>query len=641
MAKFKLNAANNGMRITVKLEKGESLVDGELQFLQTNNIPSVVLPYQRKSKAALYVTLNRTSLQSDIADGIKFAELVAYLKSINNAVMKIEMCGLTPAHLLLNTDYIMVDRVKHGVEILYVPFANQKTVSIASFYSYIVTNSKMMDDVDKTQRLLAFLAQMPESKSINEYLTNLENAQPVQVYARPAQQPQYAQPAQPVQEEFPETLAYAPVQEEFPETLAYAPEQEEFPETLAYAPEQEEFPETLAYAPEVPQAQPEEFEKTVAYAEPEEFEKTVAYAEPEEFEKTVAYAEQEEFEKTVAYAEQEEFEKTVAYTDEQDEDEFPATIAYAPEEPQAEQVAEPIMPPAAEPVAEPAAPAEPPVQTQREEFDKTVAYAEPEEFAKTVAYEEPEEFAKTVAYAEPEEFQKTIAYADEPEPMEFPETIAYAEPEPLPETVAYADPEPEPMEFPETIAYAEPEPPVQPQPQYVQPEPQFQPQPMYQPQPMPTEEEYPETVSFTEEAEEEYPETVSFTDEADDEYPETVALTPDNMYTETPSTFSKNERFVAKLIRIKTNEAVYITKPNFIIGKDAAKCDFCVTGNPTVSRRHASVTIRSKNDCYITDLNSSNHTFVDGVQLTPNAPARMFRGSRVYISNEEFLFDIE
>lgn len=96
-------------------------------------------------------------------------------------------------------------------------------------------------------------------------------------------------------------------------------------------------------------------------------------------------------------------------------------------------------------------------------------------------------------------------------------------------------------------------------------------------------------------------------------------------------------RIHAFLKRAKTGSMEEITKKQWIIGK-SAEADYVIKDNPTVSRNHAK--IQFKEDGYwLTDLGSSNHTYVDGEQILE--PVRLIDGMKFRLSeDEEFEFTI-
>lgn len=94
----------------------------------------------------------------------------------------------------------------------------------------------------------------------------------------------------------------------------------------------------------------------------------------------------------------------------------------------------------------------------------------------------------------------------------------------------------------------------------------------------------------------------------------------------------------AYLTRVKNEEKICISKEVFIIGKELYKADYQIADNKTISRQHAQIEKR-EDGYYITDLNSSNHTYVDGKEIS--SEYRLEQGMAVKLSDEEFIFSIE
>lgn len=91
------------------------------------------------------------------------------------------------------------------------------------------------------------------------------------------------------------------------------------------------------------------------------------------------------------------------------------------------------------------------------------------------------------------------------------------------------------------------------------------------------------------------------------------------------------------LTRKSTGESIQINKQVFCIGKADQGVDFKVTGNKSISRRHAYITsINGVN--YLRDNNSTNHTFLNGTQVYSNMDVVIPNNSIIKLSNEEFIF---
>lgn len=91
------------------------------------------------------------------------------------------------------------------------------------------------------------------------------------------------------------------------------------------------------------------------------------------------------------------------------------------------------------------------------------------------------------------------------------------------------------------------------------------------------------------------------------------------------------------LVRLKNGEKVLVDKPRFRIGKEKSYVDYFIGDNTAISRSHADIIV--KGDSYfLVDLNSTNHTFVNGAMLQGNAEVQIKNGNRIRLANEDFDF---
>lgn len=93
----------------------------------------------------------------------------------------------------------------------------------------------------------------------------------------------------------------------------------------------------------------------------------------------------------------------------------------------------------------------------------------------------------------------------------------------------------------------------------------------------------------------------------------------------------------AMLVRCATATGTMINVPELIIGKSAGNADVTVNDNPNVSRRHARIRWTPGTGYIITDLNSSNGTYVNDRKVT-SAGTVLHTGDRIRLANEEFDF---
>ena len=93
------------------------------------------------------------------------------------------------------------------------------------------------------------------------------------------------------------------------------------------------------------------------------------------------------------------------------------------------------------------------------------------------------------------------------------------------------------------------------------------------------------------------------------------------------------------LIRLKNNEKIQLNKPVFRIGKEKSYVDYFIGDNTAISRSHANFITR-EGKYFVTDTNSTNHTYVNGTMVPSNAETQLSDGDKVRLANEEFEFKL-
>ena len=96
-------------------------------------------------------------------------------------------------------------------------------------------------------------------------------------------------------------------------------------------------------------------------------------------------------------------------------------------------------------------------------------------------------------------------------------------------------------------------------------------------------------------------------------------------------------RPVPHLVRKKTGEVINITKSEFILGKSKTKTDYTIENNNAISREHCTI-IQHDGVNYIKDNNSTNHTYVNGVELQPGKEVLLKHKTDIRMGDEEFVF---
>lgn len=93
------------------------------------------------------------------------------------------------------------------------------------------------------------------------------------------------------------------------------------------------------------------------------------------------------------------------------------------------------------------------------------------------------------------------------------------------------------------------------------------------------------------------------------------------------------------LLRVLTGETVSVNKPVFRLGKERSYVDYFVTNNVAVSRSHADIITRGDKH-FVKDLNSRNHTYINGQELPIQMEVEIRDGDQLRLGNEEFVFHV-
>lgn len=93
------------------------------------------------------------------------------------------------------------------------------------------------------------------------------------------------------------------------------------------------------------------------------------------------------------------------------------------------------------------------------------------------------------------------------------------------------------------------------------------------------------------------------------------------------------------LLRMNTNEKIYITKRNFIVGKSRSHADYTIENNVAISRVHAQFNCEG-DEYFVVDKGSTNKTFVNGYMISPNYPIKIFDGDEIKMADEIFIFHL-
>lgn len=93
----------------------------------------------------------------------------------------------------------------------------------------------------------------------------------------------------------------------------------------------------------------------------------------------------------------------------------------------------------------------------------------------------------------------------------------------------------------------------------------------------------------------------------------------------------------AYMIRRKNNERVTVSGPSFTVGKERSRVNYCISDNTSISRCHARIT-RKGAQYFVSDMNSTNFTFVNGVKVMPGQEVQLNNGDMIRFADEDFEF---
>ncbi|RGZ01876.1 DUF6382 domain-containing protein [Clostridium sp. AM58-1XD] len=96
----------------------------------------------------------------------------------------------------------------------------------------------------------------------------------------------------------------------------------------------------------------------------------------------------------------------------------------------------------------------------------------------------------------------------------------------------------------------------------------------------------------------------------------------------------------ATVIRRRNGQSMVINKLIFHMGKESSFADFYIGDNATVSSAHADI-ICDGSQFFIRDMNSLNHTYVNGILVEAGEMRELHSGDVLKLSNEEFDFRVE
>lgn len=129
--------------------------------------------------------------------------------------------------------------------------------------------------------------------------------------------------------------------------------------------------------------------------------------------------------------------------------------------------------------------------------------------------------------------------------------------------------------------------------------------------------------------------------ESSDDVGETTVLgaQPEEEDDATTVLSSSTVRVYPYLVRNKTQEKIILNKDSFMVGKSKT-CDYMITGNSAISRRHATFLYEDGN-YYIMDADSTNGTSLNGNRVLPEVRTPVGNHYVIRLADEDFQFCLD
>ncbi len=93
--------------------------------------------------------------------------------------------------------------------------------------------------------------------------------------------------------------------------------------------------------------------------------------------------------------------------------------------------------------------------------------------------------------------------------------------------------------------------------------------------------------------------------------------------------------YPALFVRMKTGEAFHLKKNKTVIGRKSIKSDIVIPDNPGISGDHIAI-IRDGKKFLLKNLNPTNETIVNGLELAKDGTIELLPGSEIMLSDEQF-----
>ena len=92
------------------------------------------------------------------------------------------------------------------------------------------------------------------------------------------------------------------------------------------------------------------------------------------------------------------------------------------------------------------------------------------------------------------------------------------------------------------------------------------------------------------------------------------------------------------VVRVKTGERFPVLGSRFRIGRNYDS-ELCIQDNTVVGREHAEI-VSHDGAFFLVDKNSSNHSYINQMELEPGVEHRLESGTEFVLGNEAFRFEM-
>ena len=91
------------------------------------------------------------------------------------------------------------------------------------------------------------------------------------------------------------------------------------------------------------------------------------------------------------------------------------------------------------------------------------------------------------------------------------------------------------------------------------------------------------------------------------------------------------------LIRLDTNEKIFLNKTVFRMGRATDTCDYAILNNNYIGRSHAQIIIEN-GQAFFVDNNSTNKSFINNTMVSPNQKVLLRNNDLISLANISFRF---